>query len=523
MTIAERRDAAFIPRCFETGGEVLFGDTPWADRTLTFVYGPEHQRIRQTVALSGTGTSSYTSGTTWYLNGVDSLGLAYEKHVTTAGLTEHKHYVSAGSQVFALQVTRSGNLGTQTTSTTSYLHTDHLGSVAVITDAAAAVAERLAYDPWGKRRFASGLRDNLDAITGQKTDRGYTLHEHLDEVGVVHMNARVYDPLIGRFMSADSVLPDPTNLKAFNRYSYVSNNPLGLVDSTGHLYEAPTVNDEAGGDDEGPITLYRTYGCQWFCMGFDMSPSGTLFTQDERKAVAAALTNFNQEATVTLDGTIVVSDRTPQGQVNYLAEQAAASFGPAVLVAGPGGVALDPVEVTARREFSNSCFSLASCYQNAGAQFAAAILDVGSRYIETVSNFWLFVGFGGASFGGVPTVAAKGATRLLQAPRQIEAAWGASTYRHGGLMTGIEHVMYRHGPNSGFSNVSRFAEGTRMGDISRYVDSALRSGTVTGNGLGAYTVEYNFGRTIGTDVAGNAASSIRVHVRDGIIQTAFPF
>lgn len=90
-------------------------------------------------------------------------------------------------------------------------------------------------------------------------------------------------------------------------------------------------------------------------------------------------------------------------------------------------------------------------------------------------------------------------------------------------MTGIEHVMYRHGPNSGFSNVSRFAEGTRMGDISRYVDSALRSGTVENTGRGAYTVEYNLGRTIGTDVAGNAASSIRVHVKDGVIQTAFPF
>lgn len=250
--------------------QIVFGNfvtatTSTADRTLTFVYGPEHQRIRQTVALSGTGTSSYTSGTTWYLNGVDSLGLAYEKHVTTAGLTEHKHYVSAGSQVFALQVTRSGNLGTQTTSTTSYLHTDHLGSVAVITDASAAVAERLAYDPWGKRRFASGLRDNLDAITGQKTDRGYTLHEHLDEVGVVHMNARVYDPLIGRFMSADSVLPDPTNLKAFNRYSYVWNNPLALVDPTGHFVDAvsgATVGTESPGNGAGGGCLI-SMGCGW--------------------------------------------------------------------------------------------------------------------------------------------------------------------------------------------------------------------------------------------------------------------
>lgn len=111
----------------------------------------------------------------------------------------------------------------------------------------------------------------------------------------------------------------------------------------------------------------------------------------------------------------------------------------------------------------------------------------------------------------------------LPAPRQIAAAWGANTYRHGGLMTTIEHIWYRHGPKSGFAGVSRFAEGTRMGDISRYVDSALRYGKVTKTGQAAYTIEYNLGKNIGTDIAGNAASNIRVHVRDGIIQTAFPF
>lgn len=90
-------------------------------------------------------------------------------------------------------------------------------------------------------------------------------------------------------------------------------------------------------------------------------------------------------------------------------------------------------------------------------------------------------------------------------------------------MSGIEHVMYRHGPNSGFSNVSRFAGGTRLRDVSGYVDAALRSGRVTQTGPGAYTVEHSLGRTIGTNVAGDATSNIRVHVRDGIIQTAFPF
>ncbi len=51
------------------------------------------------------------------------------------------------------------------------------------------------------------------------------MHEHLDEVGIIHMNGRIYDPLIGRFMSADPYIQAPTNLKTFNRYSYVWNNP----------------------------------------------------------------------------------------------------------------------------------------------------------------------------------------------------------------------------------------------------------------------------------------------------------
>jgi RHS repeat-associated protein len=231
-------------------GNFITSTTSTADRTLTFVYSPEHQRIKQTVALSGNGTSAYKAGSTWYLNGVDSLGLSYEKEVTDSGMTEHKHYVTAGGQVFALYVTRSGSIGTQTTSTTSYLHNDHLGSAAAITDQTGAVAERLAYDPWGKRRNPTGQNDITDSITGKRTDRGYSMHEHLDEVGIIHMNGRLYDPLIGRFMSPDDIIPNPTDLKAFNRYSYVSNNPLRLVDPTGHLEEQPTSPD-GGGPIEG--------------------------------------------------------------------------------------------------------------------------------------------------------------------------------------------------------------------------------------------------------------------------------
>ena len=96
------------------------------------------------------------------------------------------------------------------TVTTRYFHTDHLGSIAVITDESGAVVERDGYDAWGKRRFPNGTDDPTGSITSQTT-RGFTGQEELSDVGLVHLNGRVYDPLIARMMSADPMVPDPMN------------------------------------------------------------------------------------------------------------------------------------------------------------------------------------------------------------------------------------------------------------------------------------------------------------------------
>jgi hypothetical protein len=90
--------------------------TKYSDRTLSYVYGPEHQRIKEVIQLSGNGTSSYTAGTTWYLNGEDSQGLSYEKEIKDSGVTEHRHYLSAGGMNFALVIARTGT-GVTATST----------------------------------------------------------------------------------------------------------------------------------------------------------------------------------------------------------------------------------------------------------------------------------------------------------------------------------------------------------------------------------------------------------------------
>jgi len=228
---------------FNMPKEILFGSltntanptSTVADRTLTFVYGPEHQRVRQDVKLTSNAPSHMEAGTTWYYNGADSQGLSYEKTLLANGTTEHKHYVNAAGVTFALYVKREGVLNGKPATSISYFHHDHLGSIAAVSNEAGVVVERMAYDPWGKRRFPNGSNDKLDALYGVSTDRGYTMHEHLDEMGIIHMNGRVFDPLIGRFMSADPHIQFPGNLQSYNRYSYVLNNPLSYTDPSGYF------------------------------------------------------------------------------------------------------------------------------------------------------------------------------------------------------------------------------------------------------------------------------------------------
>jgi RHS repeat-associated protein len=93
---------------------------------------------------------------------------------------------------------------------TEYMHRDHLGSIDAVPNSAAMI----------------------DAMR-EHTTRGFTDHEKLDGVGVVHMNGRVYDPQLGRFLSVDPVFQFPTNTQSLNPYTYVLNSPLTLTDPTG--------------------------------------------------------------------------------------------------------------------------------------------------------------------------------------------------------------------------------------------------------------------------------------------------
>ena len=140
-----------------------------SDRTLSFAYGPEHQRVKQVVTLSNNAPTNLMGGSTWYLHG-ENNALLYEKEVKANGITEQRHYLQAAGMTFALAVVRTGP-GLSASSADpakrptqlSYYQQDHLGSIAAVTDDAGTVIERRAYDPWGKRKFPNGLADSPPA------------------------------------------------------------------------------------------------------------------------------------------------------------------------------------------------------------------------------------------------------------------------------------------------------------------------------------------------------------------------
>jgi RHS repeat-associated protein len=94
-----------------------------------------------------------------------------------------------------------------------------------------------AYDAWGRPRNAATGADNPTCPPSAPpfSNRGYTGQEHMPDVCLVNMNARIYDPTLGKFLSPDDVVPDAYNGQSYNRYTYVDDNPLSYDDPTGHV------------------------------------------------------------------------------------------------------------------------------------------------------------------------------------------------------------------------------------------------------------------------------------------------
>lgn len=199
-------------RTYTWTAENLPNTITYGSTTESFTYDADNERVAKTV---GSTTTVYFAG-------------LWEQVVGGA----RKLYYTFNGQVIAVRDSVSG---------LAYLHGDHLGSVSVATNSAGALLSTQEFDPWGKVRTGSMGQTTLN-YTGQR----------LDGSGLLYYHARMYNPVIGRFVSADSVVPDPSNPQQFNRYTYVLNNPLRYTDPSGHAHcDGVACQREGGGGGGG--------------------------------------------------------------------------------------------------------------------------------------------------------------------------------------------------------------------------------------------------------------------------------
>ena len=152
----------------------------------------------------------------------------YQRKFDSSGTTQEERFrLYAGDRQIA-EITRKDS-----TDQTQYFHPDHLGSPETISDSNGAAYQQH-FDPFGAP---------LEASNPELTRVGFTGHDHDRDLGLIDMKGRVYDPLAGRFLTADPVMQAPYWSQGLNRYRYVFNNPLNNTDPSGFIAD--------GGDYSG--------------------------------------------------------------------------------------------------------------------------------------------------------------------------------------------------------------------------------------------------------------------------------
>ena len=191
--------------------------------TVSFVYGGDKSRVLKVSANKRTR----------YIGLGPTGGTVFEQEYdSSTGVSRNIHFIYAvGEHPIAQHITEGENKQTE------YLHRDHLGSLEAITDELGDIVTYKSHDAWGKRRntnWTDNPLGNFEMVYGHLC---FTGQETIPEIGLIHMNGRVYDPDLGRFLSADPHIQAPGNTQSYNRYSYVLNNPLSHTDPSGFFFK----------------------------------------------------------------------------------------------------------------------------------------------------------------------------------------------------------------------------------------------------------------------------------------------
>lgn len=183
---------------------------------LTYTYASDYERVKSVMKQNGAVVE-----TKYYIG-------TYEKQVK-GSVTRQLHYIDGGNGLCAIIVTEG------TATSVYYTYTDYLGNILTVTNAAGTVVAAQNFDAWGRSRNPDNWTYAGVPAVPDWLYRGFTGHEYIKEFALVNMNGRLYDPVLGRVLSADNNIRIPFSSQAYNRYAYGLNNPLMYTDPDGQF------------------------------------------------------------------------------------------------------------------------------------------------------------------------------------------------------------------------------------------------------------------------------------------------
>ena len=227
-------------------------DTTGAEE-VQFQYGPDRQRWKQLYTAPG------ATETTYYVGNGNAPAAAQLEVVISGGVTTYRYYINAGSEPIAAY-----SRSTSSTNVMNYVLEDHQGgaSVLALNTGSPTTATYDSFTSFGQLRDSltwSGNPTGTElAALSSVTRQGYTFQTWLGQsMGLNHMNGRVEDAILGRMISPDPHITDPTNAQNYNRYSYVNNNPLTQVDPTGFENKF-RISDGSSDSEDTSFTSFTT-------------------------------------------------------------------------------------------------------------------------------------------------------------------------------------------------------------------------------------------------------------------------
>ena len=245
----------------------------------------------------------------------------YEKECTDNQSTDID-YIYAGENLVALRKTTENQVAIY------FVYSDNLGSIRCLTDFQGNVVQQLGYDAWGQRRnpLTGEKLTSIELIDSYRiTRRGFTTHEHIDEMNLINMNARIYDPLIGCFISVD---PHAAMNYIINPYTYCNGNPLKWIDLTGEDMWSTSDPDLI----DRMFNLYKD-GQNMFGKPYSVSNDWFYLTHDEFVRAYAvygvAVFSYNGSYDLSSYGTISDGEITIHGKLPKKEETGIPSVGDA--------------------------------------------------------------------------------------------------------------------------------------------------------------------------------------------------